>query len=332
MVTQAVSKEIGAGTTGVRLRPWTQLIEECHAMMAFAFRKGLQVPESTVMMLHQLDLTDKDATGARDLARVHNRLAELVSPAKPETIWLMAEESHKGSWLLFLGRVKLIRKMMLVAISSLVALIALSLSSYINNENMVASMFDMEGTRLLYVQAILLAAAAIGASFSALFKANSYVTAGCYDPKYESSYWVRFVVGLIAGIILTQLIPIDLKAVADATAAQHRGTEISQAALRITMALVGGFSANLVYKILDRVVETIQSFIAPPATPAPDNSTQSQALQVRLQELEQLTSVSLGILAIQQKLTSDPDITPEQVHLMLSELIDTVTSSHHAQS
>ncbi|KNC65655.1 hypothetical protein AC626_21815 [Pseudoalteromonas rubra] len=101
MVTQAVSKEIGAGTTGVRLRPWTQLIEECHAMMAFAFRKGLQVPESTVMMLHQLDLTDKDATGARDLSRVHNRLAELVSPAKPETIWLMAEESHKGSWLYF---------------------------------------------------------------------------------------------------------------------------------------------------------------------------------------------------------------------------------------
>ncbi|MCF2910741.1 hypothetical protein L1285_20755 [Pseudoalteromonas sp. DL2-H2.2] len=329
MTKQATESASDCEQQTMRLSAWTQLIEECHAMMAFAFRKGLQVPEGTVVMLHQLEWTDKNAAGARDLARVHNRLAELVSPAKPETIWLMAEESHKGSWLLFLGRVKLIRKMMLVAITSLIALIALSLSSYINNENMVASMFDMEGTRLLYVQAILLAAAAIGASFSALFKANTYVTAGCYDPKYESSYWVRFVVGLIAGIILTQLIPIDLQAVADATAAQNRSSEVSQAALRITMALVGGFSANLVYKILDRVVETVQSFIAPPTSPAPDNNLQAQAMHTRMQSLEQLNSVSLAVMAIQQKLVSNPSITAEQMQLMLSELIRALNAHQH---
>ncbi|GAA4902513.1 hypothetical protein GCM10023333_40800 [Ferrimonas pelagia] len=69
--------------------------------------------------------------------------------------------------------------MMLVAIGSLTAMLLLSLSSLINNDNMVASMFELQGWTLLLVQAILLASAAVGASFAALFKANSFVTAGC---------------------------------------------------------------------------------------------------------------------------------------------------------
>lgn len=105
-------------------------------------------------------------------------------------------------------------------------------------------MFDLQGTDLLYVQAILLAASAIGASFAGLFKANSFVTQGVYDPKHESSYWVRFVVGLISGITLTQLIPINLDAVAQSTTdmiAVDTNSEANHAAIRITTALLGGF-------------------------------------------------------------------------------------------
>jgi hypothetical protein len=241
----------------------------------------------------------------------------------------MADETEKNSIFLFLGRVPLIRKMMLVAIVSLIALISLSLSQFINNENMVTSMFDMEGTRLLYVQAILLASAAIGASFSALFKANSYVTAGSYDPKYESSYWVRFVVGLIAGIILTQLIPINLDAVAEASgsASGTSASGVSHAALRITMALVGGFSAHLVYTILDRIVETISSFISPPVITNPEIIKQSLQNQFQQEKLQWVTELSAELNALQQKLIVEPEINKLELHKSLANFQLTLTTT-----
>ena len=211
---------------------------------------------------------------------------------------------------------------MLVAILSLISLIILSLSSYINNDNMVASMFDMEGARLLYVQAILLAAAAIGASFSALFKANSYVTAGCFDAKYESSYWVRFVVGLISGIILTQLIPINLDAVAE-TAGQSSGMggSMSHAALKITMALVGGFSANLVYTILDRIVETAQSFISPKQPEDLETVKQSLQNQFNADKLAHEMRLSQELMAIQQVVAKTPSMTSSEFQTLLSHFL-----------
>lgn len=295
---------------------WYQLEQECKAMANHAFAKGMKVPVNLMKILEQ---GKNGELRAEELTKLHNRLAELVAPAKPETIMLISDEMERGSVFLFLGRVPLIRRMMLVAIVSLITLIILSLSKFINNENMVSSMFDMEGERLLYVQAILLAAAAIGASFSALFKANSYVSAGCYDPNYESSYWVRFVVGLIAGIILTQLIPLNLDSIAEDVGQSAGGAEISNAALRISMALVGGFSANLVYKILDRIVETVQLFIIPPEEP--ELLKRAMTNQFNQEKLQFISGLTQEILLIQQKLAGEEYISQKKVQNLLSEYL-----------
>ena len=187
----------------------------------------------------------------------------------------------------------------------------------------------MEGTELLYVQFILMASAAIGASFAALFKANGYVTDGSYDPKYESSYWVKFVVGLIAGIILTQLIPINLDAVAHAAGeaqGDKSGGGISHAALRITMALVGGFSANLVYKILDRIVFAVQSFIQPPAVQN-QQAIKDTLINQHQRDKQQLVSDLSGELSkVQQQLLNDDEpLTQQKVQALLSSLSTTIS-------
>ena len=311
----------GHPTSAVKKDIWPQVELECQAMVNHAFGKGLKVPVKLTRSLEQQGRNNSDDVKAEQLTSIHNQLAELVSPAKPITIMLMANETEKASFFLFLGRVPLIRKMMMVAILSLIVLIALSLSSYINNENMVTSMFDMQGTRLLFVQAILLASAAIGASFAALFKANSYVTAGCYDPKFESSYWVRFVVGLIAGIILTQLIPLNLDSVAEAAgnATGSTASGVSHAALRISMALVGGFSANLVYTLLDRSVETISSFVAPSVPEDPEIVKQSLQNQFNLEKIKLIAELSAELNQIQQQVIIDEAITQSKIQQLLAQ-------------
>ena len=119
----------------------------------------------------------------------------------------MREELQRGGFFLIFGRVPFIRYMMALAILAMISLITISMSKEINNATIVMSIFENSGTSLLRVQLLFLSAAALGASFSALFQANQYIVKGTFDPKYEASYWVRFVVGLIAGIIMTQVIP-----------------------------------------------------------------------------------------------------------------------------
>ncbi len=293
---------------------WFQLEKECKAMVKHAFAKGLKVPGSLMEDLeHQLTVfrqqhfsqpgtpQQSEKADINKLTQIHNRLTEVVFPAKPESLLLIAEEAERKPFMYFLGPVPLIRRMMLVAIISLLTLIFLSLSDHINNTSMTKSMFDITGAQLLYVQAILLASAAIGASFESLFRANSYVSACSFDSSFESSYWVRFVVGLISGIILTQLIPIDLNTMASEVGKATNQGSVSQAALRISLALLGGFSANLVYKVLDRLVQTVQGLVAPPRKDDPEALKNTFKNQFDREKQKTVQEILLEMQSLQQQ-------------------------------
>ncbi|CCN47428.1 conserved hypothetical protein [Vibrio nigripulchritudo MADA3029] len=307
-----------------------QLENECEVLAHYAFSKGLTVPGKLMRLLNS-DLSEETDMRAQQITDIYNQLAELVAPAKPQTILLMYEENKEASPFLFLGSVPLIRRMMAVALISLFSLIGLSLSGSINNENMVSSMFDLEGTDLLYVQAMLLASAAIGASFAGLFKANSYVTQGIYDPKHESSYWVRFVVGLISGITLTQLIPINLDSVAQSNDL-IADSEANHAAIRITTALLGGFSANLVYNLLDRIVETLKSFITPKKVQNPAVLRQQLENQYRKEKLQFVTQLSQELLLIKQELASDENMCKEKMQDRLTQYLEILVNGEKSSA
>lgn len=72
--------------------------------------------------------------------------------------------------------------------------------------------------------------------------------AGTYDPKYESSYWLRFILGLMAGLLLALLVPVS-------------SGEGSTPLDRPVLALLGGFSAAVLYRILERLVAGVESIV-----------------------------------------------------------------------
>ena len=226
-----------------------QLLAACKAMAAYAFGAGSRVPESLVSRLEkaeaqlqlQSDSTDGDALSPEydkpqpdgppkngknvgdpieTLTHIHNRLAEIVAPATPRTILLLAQEEQKANPLRFLGAVPLIRRLLMVAIFSMCGFVWVSLS-----EDVDGSGFDLlqnSGLNLLMSELFLLFAASIGVSFANLFEAQRYIKDGTFDPKYESSYWVRHVLGLMAGTILALLVPIE------ALAAEQESTILQQ--------------------------------------------------------------------------------------------------------
>lgn len=301
-----------------------RVLRECEAMMRHAFASGASVPGEHMAMLERiaaerardrahpsvadegfpssedgpasaaLPLAASAAQAAQVLSQIHASLTKIVAPATPRTILLLDQELRKGGLSRSFGAVPLVRHMMLAALISLCGLIATGVSPQVNEATVTLGLLKNSGLILLLNILFLLCAAGIGASFSALFTANHYVSAGTFDPKYDSSYWVRFFLGLIAGVILTTLVSIE-------------GSEPAHVFAQPTLALIGGFSANVVYRIIDRLVDAAESPFR--ADPRDVHAAQQLAAKGRYeQQLAETKARLAGILVqFQRRLDSGED-------------------------
>lgn len=233
------------------------LFLECTAMTKYALGKGLNIPNSIVEDIEKCkNQTDGSGEKSNDnlecidlLNSAHSQLSKIVSPARPNTLALFDKEG-RDSFFKFLGPVRLIRRMVFIAILSLVSLIILGLSPYVNGDPSRFSITSNEGISLLYNQLFLISASAIGASFAALFKVNTYIKNATFELMYESSYWIRFVLGLLAGTMLATLVPIEnIKDTSGLT--NGFGQPL--------LALIGGFSASVVFKVLTRITTAVET-------------------------------------------------------------------------
>lgn len=249
-----------------------QLADECDAMARHALGSGMTVPPWVLDIVERSrpSVDPESSEGARsfqsadpyesgewdvtslvgrpparldELGRAHSALARLVQPATPRGILLLSRGRQHGR-LRWLGPVRLIRQMLLVVIIMLAAFVVLALSPDINSSS--GDIFNDSGTQLLVNELFYLTAGGLGAAFYALFTAYQYIAAGTYDTTYESSYWIRYILGLISGVVLPSLVPIN-------------AGNSSAAVTRPMLALLGGFSAAVLYRILQRLVEMVEA-------------------------------------------------------------------------
>ncbi|HEX6909485.1 MAG TPA: hypothetical protein VF142_03790, partial [Longimicrobium sp.] len=151
-----------------------------------------------------------------------------------------------------LGPIKLVRDLVRVAMACVGIFIVLSVIQILEAHPDIV-LFSKDDHPLLILRVILervfwLAAAGIGAAFAMLFTLNDQIVARTYDPDETASYWVKFFLGLVAGFILVALVPLDPTA---DNSAEALGPP--------TIAMLGGFSASAVYRILTRMVEALES-------------------------------------------------------------------------
>ena len=221
-----------------------QLVQESIAMAQYALASGKQITSAAAATLEQARVAPAGTlTDIAAITRVHDQLSKLVAPATPRALMLMGSE-HGTGLRAMLGPVGLVRRMMVAAITSMLVFIAVSLTPYVNVNQTVQS---SSGLPLLATELFWLSAAAMGASFAMLMQVSSYVVKRNYDPRYEPSYWIKFFLGVMAGFILVSLVPFDAGNAASLSLAQP------------TFAMLGGFSASAVFRILTRLVEAVES-------------------------------------------------------------------------
>jgi hypothetical protein len=225
-----------------------QVLKASEAMVRYALASGLRVPEKAVQAVSRARLSSDDpaATDVLDpaLLRAHGELVRIVAPATPRTILLISE--GRRTRLSMLGPVRLVQHMLIAVLILLALFILLSMTTYVKRGG--GDYENSSGLPLLANELFFLAAGGLGAAFSALFTAYRYISEGTYDPKYESSYWLRFILGLMAGLLLALLVPVS-------------SGEGSTPLGRPVLALLGGFSAAVLYRILERLVAGVESIV-----------------------------------------------------------------------
>lgn len=96
--------------------------------------------------------------------------------------------------------------------------------------------------------------AALGAAFYVLVKTQPYLVTRSYDPKYNAVYIARFITGVIGGVILATALGPILKGALDSVP----GLASSSPGV---VAMLGGYAAEAVEQILQRIVEIMLAAI-----------------------------------------------------------------------
>jgi hypothetical protein len=265
-----------------------QLVEECFVMAKHSFSKGLPMNPRHLkgfnsLLIDPTELLDNAVEGKSQIATfdfetlviLHQHLSHVIAPATPGSILLLEGHRQSKGILRWLGPVPLVQYLILIALIALITLLAAGISPAVSEQSIQQSIFDGQGKAMLINVVFILAAAVLGATFSALFKVNRYISSQTYEAIHLSSYWIRFVLGVISGIILSELISIsDSK---------------SGMMTKPLLALLGGFSAGVVYKLLTKLESTVEALFS---------SDARDMMNARDKELQARSSAKLSQIQI----------------------------------
>jgi hypothetical protein len=313
-----------------------QALHECIAMTRYALASGMAVPPALVNAIEAARFAPADKPmDMAPIVKAHDQLAKLVAPATPRALLVMGDEHNQNSRLAWVGSVGLVRRMMGAAVVSVLLFITLSITSattlnpIVGTDATAASQSnsatppasqttnsaasasratgrfptpeDSQGWPLLANELFWMAAAGIGASFALLRQVNDFIVARTYDPKYEPTYWIKFLLGVMAGFILAALLP-------GMFGGSSTNPGSGPAALAVpTLAMLGGFSASAVFRILTKLVESVENVFRD--SPRDEAVQREKAAQTKAGEELSATRMNVAgqLVRLQQQLATGAD-------------------------
>jgi hypothetical protein len=204
---------------------------EFNLMLRYILSEGLEIDDKTRPLIAavQQDAEPEGPSRFDKLMQAHGALSKVIAPATP--LSLEATEPAPG-WFGSLRRPPLVRAMIIVAVIAAVGFVYTSIED--PQKSLIVDRLNW------------MFAAALGAVFYVLFTAHGFVKDRTFDPRYNSLYVIRFFLGVLAGLILAIVLE---KWRPSAKGSIDLGPAV--------IALLGGFSTEAVYQILQRLVEIL---------------------------------------------------------------------------
>lgn len=174
--------------------------------------------------------------------KVHNQLSNLIYPASSASLIATQPGIFKHN------------KIMLVSLLFTIISLILLIGNLFFSEILSFAVKDTDYRELIselldYTSIVF--AATLGSGVYSLYTARKYLIERTFEPKYNSVYTLRFVLGIALGTILGLFgDELGITANEDANIVAKLGP--------VVLAIVGAFSSDAVVSILQRVAETLQ--------------------------------------------------------------------------
>ena len=269
-----------------------ELARECVAMTRYLLSSGARVPADLVAQADACTSAQESPADAAALAHIHQRLARLAHPAKPGSIVYLQELVADRPSRSALGTVPVVRQILGISLACLAAFIALGVFGSVATVRNGA-LVESAAVRVFLQEIFWMSAAGLGASFATLFEVNQQITARTYDPATAPWLWVRLTLGIVAGFVLVSLVPMG--------GPGGRGAHVMA---KPTLALLGGFSAPVVYLALNRLVESVESIFRPDARQGAAARRRSVNAQLEEDGAESRISLAAELLQVQRRLAA----------------------------
>lgn len=239
-----------------------QTLKDFQLMLHYALAEGLLMDDKT----RETVAAAQSAPGVPNfpaLMAAHAALSKVVSPATP--LSLEATRPAPGP-MGSLRRPPLIMWMIIIALVAAIGFVV---------TNIFSGSPTVEKANWCF-------AAALGAVFYVLFTAHGYVKDRTFDPRYNAVYLIRFVLGVLSGLILAIVLERFMKSSPNNTVS-NLGPSV--------IALLGGFSTEAVYQVLQRFVDMLLAAVRGDDSDAAKTKA-SQAAQKELLALADDPSMS----------------------------------------
>ncbi|MBS04584.1 MAG: hypothetical protein CMQ24_18015 [Gammaproteobacteria bacterium] len=220
-----------------------------------------------------------------------------------------------------LGAVPILRDMMLATLVFLISFVVVGQLDAVNHENLQAGLLHLHGLEAVYVLMYLISCAGLGACFASLYRLNHYVSRATYDPRFDSTYWSALILGVIAGVFISELLYEVLFLLDESESAKSVAASTVVNMGKPTLALLGGFSANMVYKVLQRIVDTIESLFKGDQQAVFEAQRTAELAKLRRMEDDVSTDLAQQLGEVEQAFDNDPDAARELLRARIEQLL-----------
>ncbi|MEE9408841.1 MAG: hypothetical protein V3V28_12290 [Polaribacter sp.] len=225
-----------------------ELSREINSMLSFAVFNGIIVNTDVNALIQNSNVDD--------LINAHNLLCKNVAPATPKSIQFTKKLNQESDGKSIFRKLPLLRNLVLLAIFFLIAYVVSGMSPEVNNDSLDKGMMENSGIPLLLNIIYLSSVAGLGVLFFLLKEVSISLKKGSLIPENSIGYLSQIILGIIAGLIMSEIISFYTK---DAEQINLFNKSI--------LALVGGFSSDAIFSILQGIIDKIKSiFITPNST------------------------------------------------------------------
>lgn len=292
------------------------ILAECVAMTRYLLSSGAGVSADLVAEVERYESADGPVIEIGAMSITHQRLSRLVHPAKPASIVYLLDYAARHPSRNVLGTIPIVRQVMGLSLACLVVFISLGVFQHvaaIRNGALVGS----PGLRVFLGEIFWMSAAGLGASFATLFQLNQQIATRTYDPATATWHWVRVTLGVIAGFVLVALVPVE-------------GMEApgAQVMAKPALAMLGGFSASVVYMALNRLVDAVESMFRPDSRLQTAAGQRARNAELEQGEAEARLSLAVQLRGVQEKLAAgrSPEAAVAELRGLVERLLPSGTA------